>query len=120
MSHQIKESSGNLYADLEYSDAQEMNAKGSLAFEICRVIRKKGLSQAQAAKLLDLKQPDLSKLMRGLVRGFSTDRLLRFLQKLGRDIDINIKPSRKKSGKLSVHTSTISSPVPMVAKGRNS
>ncbi len=78
-------SSGNLYADLGYKNAEEMEAKAILAREIYRIIKQKKLSQLKAAKFLGIPQPSLSKLMRGNLAGFSTDRLIHLLKKLGQD-----------------------------------
>ena len=119
MKEDIEKSSGNLYADLEYKNPEEMEAKALLAREIYRIIKHRKLSQSQASKLLGVPQPALCKLLQGRLSGFSTDRLIRLLKLLGQDIDITIKPTRKKHslGILSVHTP--STAVPLVAKGYN-
>jgi predicted XRE-type DNA-binding protein len=49
------------------------------------------LTQAQAAQRLGLDQPKVSALVRGRLEGFSTDRLMRFLVLLGRDVHIVIR-----------------------------
>jgi predicted XRE-type DNA-binding protein len=88
----IQKSSGNVFEDLGISDAPEILAKAELANRICSIISQRGLTQIQAARILDVDQPKISALMRGELKGFSTDRLFRFLNALGRDIDIVIKP----------------------------
>ncbi len=92
----IKESSGNVFADLGLADADELLIKAELALQIHTLIKRRGLTQAAAARLLGLAQPDVSQLMRLRHTGFSTDRLLRLLLKLGRDVDIVLKPAPKR------------------------
>ena len=53
----------------------------------------RGLKQVEAAKLLGLSQPDVSRLLRGNFRDYSVERLLRLLTALGRDVQINIRKS---------------------------
>ena len=50
------------------------------------------LTQKAAARILKIAQPKISRLLRGQLSGFSTERLMQFLTLLGRDIEIVIKP----------------------------
>src|SRR5437016_5006803 len=84
--------SGNVYADLGYADPEEMLAKAEVVRQIVNIIRKRGATQAQAAAILGLRQPKISDLMRGKFAGFTMDRLLRFLNALGRNVEIVIRP----------------------------
>lgn len=88
----VEESSGNVFADLGYPNPQEALAKARLAQRIAELIDEKNLTQVQAAVLLGIDQPKVSKLIRGQLREFSTDRLFRFLNALDQDIEIVIKP----------------------------
>lgn len=119
MTKDIKKGSGNLYKDLGYKNPEEMEARAFLAREIYKIIKKRDLTQTQAAELLEIPQSTVSRLMKGGVSGFSTDRLLRFLKRLGVDVDINIKMSRRRrgEGRLSVTSSSSRRTVPMAAKG---
>jgi predicted XRE-type DNA-binding protein len=85
------ESSGNVFADLGTPRAEEAIAKAELANKIIEIIRKRRLTQVQAAKLLNVDQPKISALSRGRLSDFSIDRLLRFLMLLGQDIEIKVK-----------------------------
>lgn len=87
----IEESSGNVFADLDLPDAEELLAKSRIVYRICDIIAERKLTQAQAAKLLGIDQPKISALLRGKLSGFSTDRLFRFLNALDRDVEIVIK-----------------------------
>ena len=87
-------SSGNVFADLGFEHPEEELAKAQLIFQIVELIRARGLTQTQAARLLDLPQPKVSLLFRGQSAGFSTDRLIRFLNRLDQDIEIVVRTKR--------------------------
>jgi predicted XRE-type DNA-binding protein len=101
---EVLESSGNVFADLDVDEPEEMLAKAELARRIGHILKRRRLTQAQAATLLGIDQPKVSALLRGKLGGFSTDRLLRFLMALDRDVDIVIKrkPRSRKHGELRV------------------
>ncbi len=86
----VHDSSGNVFADLGIENADEYLAKSELAAEILRIVERRRLTQAEAGKLLGLRQPKVSDLLRGRLDGFSTDRLLRFITLLGYDIQIRL------------------------------
>jgi len=100
----IVESSGNVFEDLGLPNAEERLAKAQIVSQIARIIKKRKLTQTQAAKQLGINQPKISALLRGNLAGFSTDRLIKFLNLLGQDVDIVIKPSPRsqKFGHVSV------------------
>ncbi len=85
-------SSGNVFADLGLMDAEEYMARTKLALRIIEIIRERKLTQTRAAKILGVDQPKISALMHGRLDGFSTERLFRFLNDLGRDVEIIIRP----------------------------
>ena len=72
----------NVYADLGYSDAEEMLIKARLVRKISEIVRGKGLTQAQTAKVLGLTQPKVSALFRGQFRGISKRKLIERLIRL--------------------------------------
>lgn len=88
--------SGNVYADLGFADAPEMLAKARLVSQIARIIQSRRLTQVQAADLLGVDQPKVSALLRGQFRGYSQERLIGFLTRLGMDVDIVVRPKAKK------------------------
>jgi predicted XRE-type DNA-binding protein len=98
----IERSSGNVFDDLGLPDAAALLAKSELVSRICDIIAKRGLTQAQAAKILGINQPKVSALMRGHLDGFSSDRLFRFLNALGSDIEIAVKPRARSSRRPSI------------------
>ena len=92
----IEQSSGNVFADLGLPDAQFHLVKAQLVVRIDALMQERGLKQADAAKIFGVKQPDESKMLRGDFRQFSVERLMRFLVALGQDVEISIRPSRRK------------------------
>jgi predicted XRE-type DNA-binding protein len=99
----IQEGSRNVYADLSYSDPDDMIVKAQLVTRIGHIIRQRGPTQEKAAELLGLTQPKISKLLKGQFRGVSERRLLRCLTSLGRDVEIVVKPApRRRAGRLSI------------------
>jgi predicted XRE-type DNA-binding protein len=89
----VEESSGNVFADIGLPLPEERLAKADLAFRISELIRERNLTQSAAARLLRIDQPKISRLMRGQLAGFSTERLMQFLNSLGQDVEIVVKPA---------------------------
>jgi predicted XRE-type DNA-binding protein len=95
--------SRNVFADLGLEAPEEALAKAELTVKISEIIEAKGLTQAAAAKILGIDQPKVSALLRGKLTGFSTERLIRFLNALGQDVKIVVKSrSRRGPGHLQV------------------
>lgn len=88
----VQPSSGNVFADLGLPNPEDRLVKAELASKISSAIEQKKLTQIEAAELLGIDQPKVSALTRGRLSGFSTARLLRFLNALGNDIEIVVKP----------------------------
>jgi predicted XRE-type DNA-binding protein len=84
-------SSGNVFADLNLPQADDLLAKAELAAKIIAEIQRRRITQAQAAEILRIDQPKISALKQGKLSGFSVERLMRFLLLLGRDIEIAVK-----------------------------
>ena len=91
----MTEGSGNAFEDLGFARPDEERMKAELVRAIRQIIQRRKLTQARAADLLGVNQPKVSALMRGNLAGFSTDRLIRFLRALDRDVEIVIKPKPK-------------------------
>ena len=94
----VERGSGNVFADLGLPDAEAHLVKAELVSRIDDIIRKRGITQTEAARLLGLSQPDVSRLLRGDFREYSLERLFRLLTALGRDIDIVIRQPRSAAG----------------------
>ncbi|MGA9390978.1 MAG: helix-turn-helix transcriptional regulator [Candidatus Sulfotelmatobacter sp.] len=98
----IKRSSGNVFADLGLPHPEQELLKAQLTLQIYRLIRRLGITQAEAGEVLGIKQPHVSALMRNRAGSFSVERLMQFLTALGQDVEITVRPARKPQGAVSV------------------
>lgn len=98
----IRAGSGNVFADLDFANPELETLKAQLMLQIYRLIRKRGITQAQAGEMLGIRQPNVSVLMRGQSGAFSVERLMEFLTDLGQDVRIRVIPSRSKQASVSV------------------
>jgi predicted XRE-type DNA-binding protein len=97
--------SGNVFKDLGIPNAEEHLIKAQLVFKIDEIMKGRRLKQTEAAALLGIEQPDVSKMLRGEFRQFSVERLLRFLVALGYDVEIVVKPRRSRGDAAALHVS---------------
>jgi predicted XRE-type DNA-binding protein len=88
----IEKGSGNVYADLGLPDAEEMFIKATLVAKLAEIIAQRGWTQTEAAKVIGLSQPKLSKVLNGQFRGVSQAKILDCLAKTGRDVHIVVGP----------------------------
>lgn len=88
----MTKSSGNVFRDLGYQNSDEHLLKAKFAHIINNIIKERKLTQVDAAQLLGIDQPKVSRLSRGQISGFSIDKLMLFLILLNQDIEVNIKP----------------------------
>lgn len=95
----MEQGSDNVFADLNVPNPERELAKSTLAWRITQVIKKKKLTQAQAATVLNITQPKVSALVNRELRSFSFERLLKFLTILGQDITVTITSSGKRRGR---------------------
>lgn len=89
-----EKSSGNVYLDIGLPEPVEAQAKAELARKLSSIIRHRHLSQTATAKLLGIDQPKVSRLLRGQLKEFSMTRLMGFMLRLDRDVEIRIKKHR--------------------------
>lgn len=99
---EFEESSGNVFADLGLPDADELMLKARLAHQITILLEERGLTQAEAARMLGTQQPKISQLVRGALGGFSLERLIRYLTVLGRDVEIVVHEQPRPRGSATV------------------
>lgn len=97
MSDKIKftKSSGNVFADMGFKDAKERLVKADLAIRINQIIKNRKLKQADAAKILGINQPKISAIANGVLKDFSIERLIEFLNKLDQDVEILVHQKPK-------------------------
>ena len=89
----VQEGSCNVFADLDLPHSEQDQIKVELTLQIYHIIKKLNLTQAEAGKILGIKQPHVSALMRNRSGSFSVGRLMEFLTALGQDVEINVKPA---------------------------
>jgi predicted XRE-type DNA-binding protein len=97
---EVHRSSGNVFADLGLPDAEKLKIKTGLVIEIRKAIHKLGLTQQEAAKRMGITQPKVSDMMRGDMANLSERKLMDCLTRLGYDIEIKVKPTKKAVGHL--------------------
>jgi predicted XRE-type DNA-binding protein len=90
-------SSGNVFEDMGFADAEEKLAKAKLAAVINKIIEQKDFTEAETAKILGLNQPKISALKNGRLKGFSIESLFFFLEALDQHIEITITHKSKTS-----------------------
>jgi len=101
---EITQSSGNVFADMGLPEPEAELTKAQLASHIRAVIKRQGLTQNAAAKLMEIDQPKVSALLNGRLANFSAERLMKFLATLGQDVEITVraKPRGREKGRISV------------------
>ena len=95
---QVTRSSGNVFADLGLSNAEELGTKVRLAASLNAILAERKLTQAEAARVLGVNQPKVSALKGYKLEGFSVERLMHFATALEHDVVIEIRPHRAKQG----------------------
>ena len=88
--------SGNIFADLGLPDAEEHQLKAALVVQLKRLMSERDMTQMETAEIVGMKQPDLSKLLRGQFKLASVDKLMRMLTVFDQDVEITLKPHRKR------------------------
>ena len=92
---EITPSSGNVFADLGLPNPEELELKSQLVSQIRLFIEQKGWTQVQTAEVIGMPQSKVSLLLRGRLNGFSVERLLTILQRLGHDVEVRISAAER-------------------------
>jgi predicted XRE-type DNA-binding protein len=87
--------SGDVFVDLGFKDAGERRLRVQLAIRINDLIAERSLTQSKASELFGIPQPHVSDLKNYKLSRFSSERLLHFLTRLDRDVEIVIRPKAK-------------------------
>lgn len=98
----VETGSGNVFADLGLPDAEKLKIKSGLVIEITRAVRQLGLTQAEAGRRMGIPQPKVSALLRGDFANLSERKLMDCLNRLGYDIEIQVKPAAEPVGHLTL------------------
>jgi predicted XRE-type DNA-binding protein len=94
----VEAGSGDVFVDLGFADAGERKLRVQLAMQINDLIADRALTQAKAAQLFGIPQPHVSDLKNYKLSRFSSERLLRFLTQLDRDVEIVIRAKSRGRG----------------------
>lgn len=102
----VHSGSGNVFADLGLPNSDELLIKAELVHQVSELISEQKLTQVEAAEILGIDQPKVSALVRGKLSGFSTERLFRFLNALGSNVEIRVIP--KSASNIQAQTRVVS------------
>ena len=103
----VRVSSGNVFADMGLANPDELLVKAELVRQISNLIDAKSLTQSEAAKILGIDLPKVSALLNGKLSDFSTDRLFKFLNALGSDVEIRVIPKLKPESQAQTRVVTV-------------
>ena len=103
----ITRGSGNVFADIGMPDAKTHLLKAELVAKIGELIAGGGLTQVEAAERMGLSQPDVSKMLKGLYRPISLERLMFCLVALGQNVTIDVRPPGKAKERADITVSTV-------------
>jgi len=94
----ITKGAGNVFTDLGFSptEARNLRMRSQMMIALRKFIDREGLTQAEAAKRLNVTQPRISDLTRGKISRFSLDTLVNMLTGAGLDVDLRIKTPRRR------------------------
>jgi predicted XRE-type DNA-binding protein len=99
---EVEVSSGNVFRDLGFPDAEELKIKSGLVLEITRAVRRLGLTQQEAGRKMCISQAKVSGMLRGDFSNLSESKLMQCLNRLGYDVEIKLKPAVKAVGRRSL------------------
>ena len=110
MNEKIFVSTDNIFEDIGLKNAEELKARSDLMSEIVTMIRNSGINQKEIANILGITAPKVSALMTGKIHEFSNDTLVRYLTRLGCNVEIRVVPRHRiskvmKRGKVNVRRS---------------
>ena len=93
----VHRSSGNVFSDLGFSEdeAENLRVRSDLMISLTKLVEDRGLSRAQAAKLLGVSQPRIGDLLRGKIQVFSVDSLIEMLGHAGARVSVIIEQRRQ-------------------------
>lgn len=99
----IHRGSDNIFADIGVSHPERVQARAQVMFLISDIIKRRGLTQKQAAAILSIPQSKVSCLVNGKLSNFSMDHLFELLNALDSDVEIIIKPKTKEEKNATTH-----------------
>jgi len=104
----IRRGGANVFADLGFPDADTHLLKAQLVSRVQEAMNDQGLTQTNAARVMGVSQPDVSRMLKGQFRDLSVERIMRMLTRLGCGVDIVVKPRGRKSRLAPIHLEPVS------------
>lgn len=92
--------SENIFADLGFPDAETHLLKAQIVAEIYRLFTSRKLTQTAVGKKIGISQPEVSRLFRGHFSEYSVERLMDFLTRMGHDVEIVVRPTKRREGRI--------------------
>jgi predicted XRE-type DNA-binding protein len=83
--------SGNVFRDFGYPDADVQQTKALLAAAIIGVLDEEGLSTRKAQERTGIAHADFARIRNAKFDRFTIDRLMTVLNKLGKQVDVQIE-----------------------------
>ena len=99
----IHKGSDNVFADIGVTHPERVQARAQVMFLVSDIIKKRGLTQKQAAAILGIPQSKVSCLVNGRLSNFSMDHLFELLNALDTDVEIIVKPKTKEEKSATTH-----------------
>ncbi len=93
----FEESSGNVFADLGFDDADELLARGKIGIQVLRLLKQRNLKQQEISKIISITKPEVSDLMKGEFQHFSEGKLLNFLKRLDMEVILYLRPRNQEN-----------------------
>ena len=98
----FEKSSGNVFADIGFAHPEREQLKANLTPVDLPHHQESRPHTGRSGRILGIKQPHVSALMRNRSGNFSVERLMDFLIALGQDVEITVRPTRKEHGQVSI------------------
>ena len=82
--------SGNVFADLGMKNPEQRQLRAILAAEIGKALAAEKLTVRAAEKITGVAAADFSRIRQAKLKGFTIDRLMTILDRLGRDVEVSV------------------------------
>jgi predicted XRE-type DNA-binding protein len=103
----IRRGTKNIFADLGYADADTHLLKAQLMSRVQDTLTARKLNQTEAARIMGVSQPDVSRMLKGQFRDMSVERMLRMLARLGCDVGIVVRQQGRRKAFIPIHVEAV-------------
>jgi predicted XRE-type DNA-binding protein len=99
----IRRGTKNVFADLGFPNADTHLLKAQLMSRVQDTMQDRKLNQTNAARIMGVSQPDLSRMLKGQFRDVSVERVIRMLTQIGCEVDIVVRSQSRKRAFAAIH-----------------